>query len=62
MNNNVSTFWLVAGITLIVIGIAGFLTVADDLRHTGELFGVGSILALGIILVVVARLKRPRSR
>jgi hypothetical protein len=62
MSNNVSTFWLVAGITLIVIGIAGFLTVADDLRHTGELFGVGSILALGIILVVVARLKRPRSR
>lgn len=41
-----------AGILLIVVGCLGFVTVADDLRHTGELFGVAAILAIGIVLVI----------
>jgi hypothetical protein len=40
------------GVALVVAGILGFFTVADDLRHTGELMGVGSILLLGIVLIV----------
>ena len=39
------------GITLIVAGILGFLTVADDLRHTGELMGVGAVLLAGLVMV-----------
>lgn len=35
-------------VILILAGIVGFLTVADDLRHKGELIGVGSILAAGL--------------
>ena len=36
---------------LIVAGLLGFLTVADDLRHKGELVCVGSILLSGIVLL-----------
>jgi hypothetical protein len=36
---------------LVVLGVIGFLTVADDWRHKGELIGVGSVLVGGIILV-----------
>ncbi len=39
------------GIVLIVMGCMGFVTVADDLRHTGELFGVAAILTIGVLLV-----------
>ena len=42
------------GLVLVVIGIGGFFTVADDLRHTGELMGVGSILALGLIALAMS--------
>ena len=42
------------GITLILIGIIGFLTVADDFRHRGELLGVGSILVSGLVLLAVS--------
>jgi len=44
----------VFGIILILAGIIGFLTVADDLRHKGELLGVGSILVSGLILLAVS--------
>lgn len=44
--------WL--GIALVLAGILGFLTVADDLRHTGELMGVGAVLVLGLVMVVTA--------
>ncbi len=42
----------VTGIVLVLVGLAGFGTVADDLRHTGELFGVGAILMAGLLLLV----------
>ena len=45
----------VFGVALMLLGVAGFLTVADDLRHKGELFGVGAVLASGLILVAVSR-------
>ena len=44
--NLIALRWI--GIVLTLIGIAGFFTVADDLRHTGELMGVGAILVLGL--------------
>ena len=49
------------GITLILLGVIGFLTVADDLRHKGELLGVGSILAAGLVGLAVSVFAR-RSR
>jgi hypothetical protein len=42
----------IVGILLVVIGCVGFGTIADDLRHTGELFGVGGILMIGVVFVV----------
>ncbi len=48
------------GIILILAGIIGFLTVADDLRHKGELLGVGSILISGLVLLVISF--RPKLR
>lgn len=44
----------VAGVILVVAGVVGFLTVADDLRHKGELLGVGSILICGLVLLVAS--------
>jgi len=38
--------WISVG--LILLGVLGFLTVADDLRHKGELPGVGLIFATGL--------------
>jgi len=40
----------IIGVVLIAVAIVGFLTVADDLRHIGELIGVGSILVAGLLL------------
>ena len=51
----------VTGIVLIVAGCIGFATVADDLRHTGELFGVGGILMAGVMFLV-AGLVHPLTR
>ena len=42
----------VAGGGLIALAGIGFITVADDLRHTGELFGVLGILLAGITLLI----------
>ena len=50
--------WRWIGIVLTVLGIAGFFTIADDLRHHGELIGVGTILALGMIALVVSWFRR----
>jgi hypothetical protein len=41
--------WL--GLSLLVLCGLGFLTVADDLRHKGELYGVGTIGLVGILLL-----------
>jgi len=40
-----------AGAFLVFIGMVGFLTVADDLRHVGEFVGAASILLSGLILL-----------
>jgi hypothetical protein len=39
------------GILLVAGACIGFATVADDLRHTGELFGVGALLVCGLALL-----------
>lgn len=41
----------IAGATLVLLSLLGFLTVADDLRHVGELVGVGAILIAGLALL-----------
>ena len=41
----------IAGFFLVLVGIIGFLTVADDLRHVGEFIGVVSILFSGLMLL-----------
>lgn len=50
--------WIVTcramGVLLVVAAGVGFLVVADDLRHPGELFGVGSILIAGLSLLAAA--------
>ncbi len=51
----------IVGILLMVLGCAGFATVADDLRHTGELFGVGGILMAGAMLFAAGS-NQPRIR
>ncbi len=48
--------WL--GFFLMILCAAGFLTVADDLRHIGEIAGVGLIGVAGLVLVIVERLAR----
>jgi uncharacterized YccA/Bax inhibitor family protein len=45
------------GVLLVVCAVAGFLTVADDFRHKGELLAVGSIGALGLVLVALSARK-----
>jgi hypothetical protein len=51
-----------AGILLIVLSGIGFLTVADDLRHVGELIGVSAIGIVGVIAATAAHLSlRKRS-
>ena len=42
----------VVGALLVVVGAAGFLTVADDPRHVGEVLSVGSVFFIGILLLV----------
>lgn len=51
----------IAGIALIVLGCVGFATVADDFRHQGELFAVGGILMIGVMLFA-ADSNRPMAR
>lgn len=37
-----------AGWALIILALLGLLVIADDWRHTGELAGVGAVLASGL--------------
>jgi hypothetical protein len=55
--SGIATWSRVLGVILVVIGVIGFLTVADDLRHVGELFGVGVIVFIGLMGLVAASLK-----
>jgi uncharacterized membrane protein YfcA len=43
------------GVGLIAIALVGFLSVADDLHHSGEFFAVTSILVSGVALYVSGR-------
>jgi hypothetical protein len=52
MLGNLMTFYRILGTFFLLIGIIGFFTVADDLRHSGELIGVGSVLMAGVILII----------
>jgi hypothetical protein len=36
------------GTVLVVAALAGFLTVADDIRHTGEFFAVAGVFVSGL--------------
>lgn len=40
-----------AGFILVGLCAAGFFTVADDWRHTGELKGVGAVGLVGLVLL-----------
>jgi hypothetical protein len=42
------------GAVLVVVAVVGFLTVADDLRHVGELAGVSSLLVAGCALLTAS--------
>ncbi len=48
------------GAVLVTVGVVGFLTVADDLRHTGEILGVGLILTAGLLLLSVSLFPRQK--
>jgi len=41
----------VVGSLLVVISALGFLTIADDPDHVGEILGVGSVLFIGLLLI-----------
>jgi hypothetical protein len=42
----------IAGFIIIGIAVIGFMTVADEFHHMGELIGVSGVLISGIFLVV----------
>jgi hypothetical protein len=53
LSHNTSRKWtLRSGVALMAIAAAGFLTVADDLRHSGELIGVAGVMLGGVMLVL----------
>ncbi len=45
---------LYLGSVMILTGLFGYTTVADDLRHPGELIAVSAMLLFGIALVAAA--------
>jgi hypothetical protein len=58
MNARIS---LPLGGALVAVALIGFLTVADDLRHTGEFFAVLGILVSGAALLVAGWFPRAAS-
>jgi len=42
------------GSLLALTGLFGFITVADDLRHTGELVAVCAVFLFGVVLIALA--------
>jgi len=52
----------VFGIMLVLAGVIGFLTVADDLSHKGELIGVASILIAGLIILSISFFYNPKDK
>jgi hypothetical protein len=50
--------WLrTLGIVLTIIGVLGFLTVADDLRHVGEFIAVAGIFLSGLLFLAASSAK-----
>ena len=47
------TGYRIIGAILVICGIAGYFTVADELRHIGEFIGVSTVLLAGIIFLMV---------
>lgn len=58
MSWRAKTFYKIAGSALIVVAGIGFLTVADEFRHTGELAGVTGILVAGIAVALAGFVPR----
>ena len=52
----------VVGSLLVAISVVGFVTIADDLRHVGEILGVGSVLVIGLLLLVASWTKLVSNR
>jgi hypothetical protein len=48
-------FSMFIGVGLIAIALVGFLSVADELHHSGEFFAVTGILVSGVALYVAGR-------
>jgi hypothetical protein len=48
-----------AGGVLVVLACIGFLTIADEFRHLGELFGVIGILLSGIAFLIAGFFPKP---
>jgi hypothetical protein len=46
------TWPLIVGSLLVLASGIGFATVADDLRHVGEILGVAAVLVVGILLML----------
>lgn len=51
----------IIGLALTALAIIGFFTVADEFRHTGELYGNIGVLLAGIVLSI-AGFENPLSR
>lgn len=49
---NKGKIFRIAGFIIIGIAIIGFMTVADEFRHMGELIGVSGVFVSGIFLVL----------
>jgi hypothetical protein len=47
---------MIVGSIFVMMATIGYMTVADDLRHTGELIGVTALLVVGIAFVVTGRI------
>ena len=47
------TTYRIIGALLVLIGITGYLTVADELRHYGEFLGVTGIFVSGLIFLLI---------
>lgn len=53
--------YLALGVALVTAALVGFITVADDIRHTGEFFAVLGILLSGAALLVAGLFPRTLS-
>jgi hypothetical protein len=53
--------YLALGVALVTAALVGFITVADDIRHTGEFFAVLGILLSGAALLMAGLFPRTLS-